>query len=88
MRSIIDGAVTGSLGLGARERLTLADSEQVRPEPIDLAEQPGLRGGGEAKHGDDRGDPDRDPERREAGAKPPCAKSDARHSGEVAKPEP
>jgi hypothetical protein len=76
------------LGLGARERLTLLDSEQVRPEPIDLPQQPGLRGGGEAEHGDDRGDSDRDPERREASAEAPGAKPDARHSGEVGKPEP
>ena len=55
---------------------------------IDLAEQPGLRGGGEAEDGDDRGNSDRDPQRREGGTEPPRAKPDARHSGQVGQPQP
>ena len=43
---------------------------------------------GEAEHGDDRGDADRDPERRERGAQAACAHADARDPGEVGGPQP
>src|SRR5437764_1320624 len=46
------------LGGVTEEGLTVRDGQQVRPEPVDLGEQPGLRGGGEAEHGDDRSNAD------------------------------
>ena len=68
---------------GAEERLAVRDREQVGSEPIDLREQPGLRGGGQAEHRDDRRDADRDAERGETGAQPSGAHADARDPREV-----
>ena len=55
------------------------EGQHVRAEPVDLGEQPGLRGGGQSEDGDDRCCPDRDPERGQRGAQRPGAQPDARH---------
>ena len=67
----------------AGEGLAGGDGEQVGSEPVDLAEQPGLRGGREAEHRHDRRDADRDAECGEPGAQPPGAHADARDAREV-----
>ena len=83
MRAIIPGAAMGSSAVSPKRRLAGRDGEQVGAEPIDLAEQPGLRGGREAEHRDDRRDADRDAERGEPRAQPPGAHADARDPREV-----
>ena len=67
----------------AGEGLAGGDGEQVGAEPVDLGEQPGLRGGREAEHRHDRRDADRDAERREPGAQPSGAHADAGDAREV-----
>ena len=47
----------------AAEGLPVGDGEQVGAQFADLVQQPGLGGGREAEHGDDRGDADGDAER-------------------------
>ena len=71
------------LGGLAGEALAVGDGQQVRAEAFDLCEQPGLAGGGQAEHGDDRGDADRDPQRGEPGTHAPGAKPDARDAREI-----
>ena len=71
------------LGGLAGEALAVGDRQKIGPEPIDLTKQPRLARGGEAEHGDDRGDPDRDPQCGEAGPQPPRAQADARDAREV-----
>ena len=84
MRRIIAGAREGSSAVCAGEGLAVGDGEQVGAEPVDLGEQPGLGGGGEAEHGDDRGDADGDPERGQRGAELAGAQPDAgRARGQV-----
>src|SRR5262245_47492330 len=72
----------------AEERCAVVDGEEVRAEAVDLGEQAGLGGGGEAEHGHDRGDADRDPERGEGGAHAAGAKADACDPGEVGESQP
>jgi hypothetical protein len=64
------------LGRAPGERRSVGDGEQVGAEPVDLGQQPRLRGRGEAEHGHDRGHPDRDPERGQRGAQPSGAQAD------------
>ena len=52
-------------------------------EPVDLRQQPGLRGGRQPEHRHDRRRADRDPERRQRGAQWPGAQPDARHAQTV-----
>ena len=61
------------------EALPGLDGQQVRAEPVDLREQPGLRGGGQPEDRHDRRRADRDPERGQRGAQRPGAQPDARH---------
>ena len=72
----------------AGEALAVGDGQEVRPEPVDLFEQPCLARGGQAEHGDDRGDPDRDPQRRERRTHPPRAQPHARDAREIGGPQP
>jgi hypothetical protein len=62
-RPIIRGHMRQLCGF-AGEALTAGDRQQIRSEFVNLFEQPSLARGGQAEHRDDRGDPDRDPERR------------------------
>ncbi len=82
------GGDEGQLGGLAGEALAVGDSQQIRSEFVDLFEQPRLAGGGQAEHGNDRGDPDRDPQRGERRAQSPRAQPHARHAGEVGAPQP
>ena len=61
------------------EALSGLDGQQVGAEPVDLREQPGLRGGGQPEDRHDRRRSDRDPERRQRGSQRPGAQPDARH---------
>ena len=71
----------------AEEALAVRHGEQVRPERVDLGEQPRLGRGGDAEHRHDRGDPDRDPERREGGPELSRPQSDEGDPPEVGGPE-
>ena len=77
----------GQLGGGAGEALAVADGEQVGAELVDLVEQAGLGGGGQAEHGDDGGDADRDTESGQPGPQLAGAQSDGREPGQVAEVE-
>jgi hypothetical protein len=67
--------------------LPVGDGQQVGAELADLVDQPGLRRGGEPEHGDDRGDPDRDSERRQGRPNGAGAQTDAGKAGEVGQAE-
>jgi hypothetical protein len=54
-----------------------AGLKRVRSEPVDRREQLGLAGCRDAEHGDHRGDPDRDADRRQRRAQTPRAQADA-----------
>ena len=69
----------GQLRLLSGEALSSLDAEHVRAEPVDLREQPGLRGRGQPEDCHDRCRSDRDPERRQRGAQRPGAEPDTRH---------
>ncbi len=71
------------LGRLAEQGLAVGDGEQVGAELVDLAEQAGLGGGGEAEHGDDRGDADGDAECRQRCPDASSAQADAGDAGEV-----
>ena len=77
----------GQLRLPAGEALSGLDGQQVRAEPVDLREQPGLRGGGQPEDADDRCRSDRDPERGQRGAQRPGAQPDTRHPQPVLQPQ-
>jgi hypothetical protein len=85
-----DHSGRGERQLGRRPGQGLAgsDGQEVGAEPVDLGQQTRLGGGGEPEHGYDRGDSDRDPERRECGAQAAGAKTDAGNPGEVGDPQP
>ncbi len=55
----------GQFGGGAGEGLPVGDGQQVGAQRPDLGQQRGLGGGGQAQDGDDRGDADRDAQRRQ-----------------------
>ena len=76
------------LGRLPEQGLAVGDGEQVGAELVDLGEQAGLRGGGEPEHGDDRGDADGDPERRQRRPDPARAQADARDAREVGETQP
>ena len=82
------GRDEGQLGGLAGEALAVGDGQEVRPEAFDLCQQPGLARGGQAEHGYDRGDPDRDPQRRERRAHPPGAQPHARDAREIGGAQP
>ena len=82
------GRFERQLRRSAGETLSGLDREQVRAEPVDLREQPRLRGGGQPEDGDDRRRADRDPERRQRGAQRPGAQPHARHAQPVLEPQP
>ena len=88
MRAIMPGAASDSGTARPLKFWPVRDVEQVGAELVDLGEQAGLAGGGDAEHGDDRGDADRDPERRERGAQPARAHADAGQPREVGGPQP
>ena len=77
----------GQLRLPPGEALSGLDGQQVRAEPVDLREQPGLRGGGQPEDRHDRRRSDRDPERGQRGAQRPGAQPDARHPQPVLRPQ-
>ena len=80
-----DHAGCGERELGgvAAEGLPVGDGEQVGAQLVDLGQQPGLGGGGEAEHGDDRGDADRDAERGQRGAQLAGAHAHGGESGQI-----
>ena len=79
--------LAGQLRRPPGEALSGLDGQQVRAEPVDLREQPGLRGGGQPEDRHDRRRSDRDPERGQRGAQRPGAQPDARHPQPVAQPQ-
>jgi hypothetical protein len=83
-----DRCFAGQLCRRAGESLSGLDGQQVRAEPVDLRDQPGLGGGGQAEDADDRCRSDSDPERGERGAQRPGAQPDARHPQPVLEPQP
>ena len=78
----------GQLGGAAGEALAVADGEQVGAELVDLVEQAGLGGGGQAEHGDDGGHADGDTESGQPGPQLPGAQSDGREPGQVGQLQP
>jgi hypothetical protein len=78
----------GELRQAAGKALAGLDGQQVRAEPVDLRDQPGLRGGGQPEDRDDRCGADRDPERGKRGAQRPGAEPDARHPQPVLQAQP
>ena len=78
----------GQLGGAAGEALAVADGEQVGAELVDLGQQAGLGGGGQAEHGDDRGHADGDTERGQPGPQLPGAESDGGEPGQVGELQP
>ena len=77
------GAAMGSSAVSPKRVWPVVTVSRLVPEPVDLGEQPGLRGGREAEHRHDRRDADRDAERGQSGAQPPGAHADARDAREV-----
>src|SRR5262249_49180678 len=73
------------LRLDALDALAVDDREQVGAEPVDLGEEVGLAGAGDAEDGDDRGDADRDPERRQRRSGAPRADADRGKCEQVAR---
>ena len=71
------------LGGAAGEALAVADGEQVGAELVDLGQQAGLGGGGQAEHGDDGGHADGDTERGQPGPQLPGAQPDGGEPGQV-----
>ena len=57
------GGAGGQLGLLALDGAAVGHREQVGAQPVDLGQQLGLAGAGDAKHRHDGGDPDGDAER-------------------------
>ena len=75
------GRRLGQLGGLAEEGLAVGDGQQVGAQAVDLGQKAGLRGGGDAEHGDDGGDADGDAQGREAGPQLAGAQADARPPG-------
>ena len=78
----------GQLGGAAGEALAVADGEQVGAELVDLGQQAGLGGGGQAEHGDDGGHADGDAESGQPGPQLPGAQSDGGEPGQVGQLQP
>jgi hypothetical protein len=76
------------LGGVAAEGLPVGDGQQVGAQPGDLGQQRGLGRGGQAKDGDDRGDPDRDAQPRQGGAQLASPQPDAGQRGQVSWAQP
>ena len=72
----------------AGEALPVADGEQVGAELVDLVEQAGLGGGGQAEDGDDGSHADGDTESGQPGPQFPGAQSHAREAGQVRQLQP
>ena len=77
-RRSIAGAASGSTASSPMNDCPGRDLEQVGAEPVELGEQVGLGGLGDAEHGDHRGDADGDAERRQRRPRPPRPQPRAR----------
>ena len=72
----------------AGEALSGLDGQQVRAQPVDLCDQTGLGGGGQAENAHDRRGPDRDPERGQRGPQRPGSQPDTRDPQPVPRRQP
>src|SRR6516165_5720099 len=78
----------GQFGGLPEDGLPVGDGEQVGAQPVDLGQQPGLRGGRQPEHGHDGGHPDGDAQRRQGGPQPAGPQSGAGHPDHVGGPQP
>ena len=71
----------------AEQRLPGTHGQEVRPEPVERRQEIRPARLGDAEDGHHRGDPDRDPERGQAGPEPSCAEAGAADAGQVDDPD-